>query len=171
MVLLDFLQNCVIAASVAAWLLTQIMKFFVAWIVDGKPNIRRLFGDGGMPSAHSATVVCMTVMIGYTCGVGSPVFGLAFIFAIVVMHDATGVRREAGKHAALLIEVMTTLNGIISERDSIVRRQKLKTMVGHTPMQVFFGALFGIVVAFAYILIFGIEYGAYHSMIFHKINI
>jgi acid phosphatase family membrane protein YuiD len=91
----------------------------------------------------------------------SPIFGLAFLVAIIVMHDATGVRRETGKQARLLIEVLTTLNGIISERDRIVRRQKLKTMVGHTPMQVFFGALFGILVATAYILIFGIEYGAY----------
>ncbi len=161
MIFLEFLKNYVIMASVAAWLLAQVMKFFVAWIVDGKPDVSRLFGDGGMPSAHSATVVCMTVMIGHACGVSSPVFGLAFLFAVIVMHDATGVRREAGKQATLLIEVITTLNGIISERDAIVRRQKLKTMVGHTPMQVFFGALFGILVATAYILIFRLEYGAY----------
>ena len=161
MFFLELVYNYVITASVAAWLLAQVLKFFIAWIVDGKPNVQRLFGDGGMPSGHSATVVCMTVMIGYTCGAVSPIFGLAFLMAIIVMHDATGVRRETGKQARLLIEVITTLNGIISERDSIVRRQKLKTMVGHTPMQVFFGALFGILVATAYILIFGIEYGAY----------
>lgn len=161
MIILDLLENYVITASVAAWLLAQIMKFFVAWFVDGKPDLHRLFGDGGMPSAHSATVVCLTVMIGYGCGVGSPIFALAFLFAIIVMHDATGVRRETGKQATLLIEVIGTLNGIISEKDAIVRRQKLKTMVGHTPMQVFFGALFGAVVAVAYILIFRLEYGAY----------
>ena len=80
------------------------------------------------------------------------------------MHDATGVRRETGKQARLLIEVISTLNGIISERDAIVRRQKLKTMVGHTPMQVFFGALFGVLIAVVYILVFKIEYGAYISI-------
>ena len=164
MIFLELVRNYVITASVAAWLLAQVMKFFVAWIADGRADIQRLFGDGGMPSGHSATVVCMTVMIGYTCGMSSPVFGLAFLVAIIVMHDATGVRRETGKQARLLIEVITTLNGIISERDSIVRRQKLKTMVGHTPMQVFFGALFGILVAVAYILIFKPEYGAYASI-------
>ena len=169
MFFIELLRNDVIVASVAAWLLAQVMKFFVAWIVDGKPNVQRLFGDGGMPSAHSATVVCMTVMIGHTSGVASPVFGLAFLVAIIVMHDATGVRREAGKQARLLIEVMTTLNGIISEKDKIIRRQKLKTMVGHTPMQVFFGALFGILVATLYILVFRVEYSAYLNSVFHKI--
>ena len=160
----EMLHNYVLTASVAAWLFTQVLKFFVAWTVDGKPDIHRLFGDGGMPSGHSATVVCMTVMVGYTCGMASPLFGVAFIIAIIVMHDATGVRRETGKQARLLIEVISTLNGIISERDAIVRRQKLKTMVGHTPMQVFFGALFGVLIAVVYILVFKIEYGAYISI-------
>ena len=97
MIILDLLGNYVITASVAAWLLTQIMKFFVAWFVDGKPDPHRLFGDGGMPSAHSATVVCLTVMIGYGCGVGSPIFALAFLLrsSLCTMRRACAARRES----------------------------------------------------------------------------
>ena len=158
---MDFIGNYVLTVSLVAWLLAQIMKFFVAWVADGKPNPSRLFGDGGMPSAHSATVTAMAVMAGYTVGFSSPLFGIAFVFAIIVMHDATGVRRETGKQSRLLIEIVATLNGIISEKDAIVRRQKLKTMVGHTPMQVFFGAIFGVLVSVLYILILGVPYCVY----------
>ena len=114
-----------------------------------------------MPSGHSATVVCMTVMIGYTCGAMSPIFGLAFLMAIIVMHDATGVRRETGKQAVVLLDILATLNDIISEKDEQIRLRKLKTMVGHTPMQVFFGAILGVVVAILYIVIFKIKYCMY----------
>lgn len=145
----------------AAWIATQILKFFVAWIAEGKPDIRRFFGDGGMPSGHSATVVSTAVMIGYTYGYSSPAFGLAFIFAIVVMHDARGVRRETGKQARILMEVVSMLNDVLSEKDSIVRRQKLKTMVGHTPMQVVCGAIFGILVAGVFIWLLRIPYKVY----------
>ena len=152
---LDFISNHIILVALSSWAITQVLKFFVAWIAEGHPDLRRLFGDGGMPSGHTATAFSMAAMVGYTCGFASPIFGLALIFTIVVMHDATGVRREAGKQARLLLEIVTTFGDIFTGR------QKLKTMVGHTPMQVFLGALFGILVATVYILIFGIEYGAY----------
>ncbi|MBP3592126.1 MAG: divergent PAP2 family protein [Clostridia bacterium] len=159
--ILDFLKNYILMAALCSWLITQVLKFFVAWIADGHPDPRRLFGDGGMPSGHSATVVCTAVMVGYTCGFASPVFGLAFILAIIVMHDATGVRRETGKQAVVLLDIFSTLGDAIFEGDSIRRREKLKTMVGHTPMQVFFGAIAGVVIAILYIWIFGITYRAY----------
>ena len=116
-----------------------------------------------MPSGHSATVVCTATMVGYTCGFASAAFGVAFILAIIVMHDATGVRREAGKQASAILDILAslaTVNDVIFERDSITRHQKLKTMVGHTPLQVFFGAILGLVFAAAYIWIAGIPYGA-----------
>ena len=162
--LVDLITNPFVIIGMSSWGIAQVLKMIIYAIINKEWSIHRLFGDGGMPSGHSATVVCMTVMVGYTCGMASPLFGVAFIIAIIVMHDATGVRRETGKQARLLIEVISTLNGIISERDAIVRRQKLKTMVGHTPMQVFFGALFGVLIAVIYILVFKIEYGAYISI-------
>ncbi len=159
--LLDLLKNYILAAALCSWLITQVLKFFVAWIAEGHPDIHRLFGDGGMPSGHTATVICMSVMAGYTCGFASPLFGIAFLFAIVVMHDATGVRRETGKQAVVLLDIFSTLGDALFESDSIRRREKLKTMVGHTPMQVFFGAIVGLVVAILFIWIFGIAYKVY----------
>ena len=158
---LDFVKNYVLMASLCSWGVAQILKFFIAWIADGHLNFHRLIGDGGMPSAHTATVICTAVMVGYTCGFASPAFGLAFIFAIVVMHDATGVRRETGKQAIVLLDIIAMLGDVISERDDSTRRKKLKTMVGHTPMQVFFGAILGILIAIFYICIFSITYRAY----------
>ena len=157
----EFMNNSIILAALCSWLLTQVMKFFISWIVEGKASIRRLLGDGGMPSGHSATVVCTAVMAGYKCGFLSPVFGVAFILAIVVMHDATGVRRETGKQAIVLLDILAVLNSVFTEKDKDMRRQKLKTMVGHTPLQVAFGAILGLAVAILYIWIFGLTYKAY----------
>ena len=160
---LDLITNPVILAATGSWMVTQIMKFFIAWIAEGKPDFHRLYGDGGMPSGHSATVVCTATMVGYIYGFGSAAFGIAFMLAIIVMHDATGVRREAGKQASVIIDILASLgklNDVIFERDSVSRQQKLKTMVGHTPLQVFFGAILGFAFSIVYILIAGIPYGA-----------
>ena len=100
-------------------------------------------------------------MCGISSGFDSPVFGLAVMFAIVVMHDALGVRRETGKQAVVLLDIFSTLGDALFEGDSIRRREKLKTMVGHTPMQVFFGAIVGLIVAILFIWIFGITYKVY----------
>ncbi len=161
MFFLDLIKNHVVLAATSAWIITQVMKFFIAWITDGHPDFRRLIGDGGMPSGHSATVVSIAVIIGYTCGFATPIFGLAFMFAIVVMHDATGVRRETGKQAMVLIDIVAMLGDVFSEKDTLVRRQKLKTMVGHTPFQVVMGAILGLLVAMLYIWIFRVGYLMY----------
>lgn len=147
----DLITNPVILAATGSWMVTQILKFFISWATEGKPDFHRLYGDGGMPSGHSATVVCTAVMIGYICGFATPEFGVAFILAIIVMHDATGVRRETGKQAAVLMDIVAVINDVISEKDSLIRRQKLKTMVGHTPLQVALGAVVGLCVAGLYI--------------------
>ena len=157
----DFITNPVILAATASWMVTQIMKFFISWATEGKPDFRRLYGDGGMPSGHSATVACTALMVGYVCGFATPAFGVAFILAIIVMHDAAGVRRETGKQALILMDIMAVINAVISEKDSIIRRQKLKTMVGHTPLQVALGAVVGCLVAGLYIWLAEIPYRVY----------
>ena len=81
------------------------MKAVINIIMDRKFSFERLFGDGGMPSGHSATVTSLMIMVGYTSGFGSPLFALSAIFAAVVMHDAMGVRRETGKHAVSIKEL------------------------------------------------------------------
>ena len=104
-------------------------------------DLRRLFGDGGMPSGHSATVASLAVFTALRCGAGSFEFAMAAVFAIVVCHDAMGVRLEAGRQAALLNDLVEAFN-ILSAED--LPEVKLKELVGHTPIQVCAGILIGI---------------------------
>lgn len=155
--ILELFNNDVLIAAVASWLIAQIAKIIVNAIVTKKFDIKRLTGDGGMPSGHSAFVTSAALMTGLTAGLGSPVFGIALVIAIVVMHDATGVRQETGKQAVSIIEIVDMINEYLeylSEHDKRIKIQKLKTLVGHTHLQVFFGALTGIIVVILYLLIF-----------------
>lgn len=155
--ILSIFENDVLIVAISSWLIAQIVKVIVNLIVTKEFDIKRLFGDGGMPSAHSATVMSTALMVAVYKGFSSPEFGLALVFAIVVMHDATGVRQEAGKHARHIIEISEILNEYLDylvENDQKIKVEKLKTLVGHTHLQVFFGALTGIIVVVLYLLIF-----------------
>lgn len=152
--ILDIFKNHILIAATFSWLISQILKFVITAIVEKKWRFERLVGDGGMPSGHSATVTAMTVMTGYICGLASPEFAIAMLLAIIVMHDATGVRREAGKHAVTILQIIDAFNEVVSEKDKLAQQEKLKVFVGHTPVQVFFGAITGILVSVIYILIF-----------------
>ena len=110
-------------------------------VTTKKFNFKRIMGAGGMPSSHSAIVTSLAIMIGKYEGVDTPIFALSLIMAFIVMYDACGVRRAAGKQAALLNKIIETpgLTGVqVSER--------LVEVLGHTPVQVFVGALLGVVV-------------------------
>ena len=150
---LGIIYNDVLIVSLASWLIAQLTKIVINAIVNKKFDIERLFGDGGMPSGHSATVTAMALMTGFRLGFDNPIFGIAMIFAIVVMHDATGVRQEAGKHARSIIELTDLFNEYLLEHDEKVKLDKLKTLVGHTPLQVVCGAVVGIIVVVVYLLI------------------
>ena len=158
--ILELFNNDVLIAAVASWLIAQIAKIIVNAIVTKKFDIKRLTGDGGMPSGHSAFVTSAALMTGLVAdkGFADPTFGIALIIAIVVMHDATGVRQETGKQAVSIIEIVDIMNEYLeylSEHDKRIKIQKLKTLVGHTHLQVFFGALTGVAVVILYLLIFG----------------
>ena len=148
------LSNHVLFAPLIAWILSQIIKAVINLFIYRKFSLERLLGDGGMPSAHSATVMCLCIMIGWTAGFGSPIFALSFIFAVVVMRDALGVRREAGKQAASIKELASAVNKIFHSKDTEIKTENLKVLVGHTPLQVIFGAITGAIIAVIYILIF-----------------
>ena len=148
------LSNHVLFAPLIAWILSQIIKAVINLFIYRKFSLERLLGDGGMPSAHSATVMCLCIMIGWTAGFGSPIFALSFIFAVVVMRDALGVRREAGKQAASIKELASAVNKIFHSKDTEIKTENLKVLVGHTPLQVIFGAITGAIIAVLYILIF-----------------
>ena len=107
-----------------------------------------------MPSGHSATVMSLAMIVGLTDGFGSITFAIAMIFAIVVMHDAIGVRREAGKQARMIISMVEVLGDYLVEKDKKIKDEKLKVLVGHTPLQVICGALLGAVIAIVYFYLF-----------------
>jgi acid phosphatase family membrane protein YuiD len=151
--ILGIIGNDVLIVSLASWLIAQLTKIVINGIVTKKFDIERLVGDGGMPSGHSATVTAMALMTGFRLGFDNPIFGIAMIFAIVVMHDATGVRQEAGKHARSIIELTEIFNEYLLEHDEEVKLEKLKTLVGHTPLQVLCGAGVGIIVVVLYLVI------------------
>ena len=136
-----FIQNKYIYIPFLLWFGIQLFKLIYDLITTKKFNFKRIMGAGGMPSSHSAVVVGLATLIGKYEGVNSAIFGLAFIVAFVVMYDACGVRRAAGKQAALLNKLVETpgLTGVqVSE--------KLVEVLGHTPIQVIVGALIGVVI-------------------------
>ena len=149
----DLAKNGVLWVPILAWIIAQISKVIVNLFVEKEFSLERLMGDGGMPSAHSATVSALMGMCGWGMGFDSIYFAIATMFAVVVVHDATGVRREAGKHATSIIQIVESLNGLIEEKDAQVRTEKLKELVGHTPLQAFFGILLGWTVVVVYNII------------------
>ena len=138
---MGFIQNKYIYIPLLLWFCIQLFKVICDLITTKKFNFKRIMGAGGMPSSHSAIVTGLATLIGKYEGVDSPIFAVSLILALVVMYDACGVRRAAGKQAALLNKIIETpgLTGVqVSE--------KLVEVLGHTPVQVFVGALIGVVV-------------------------
>lgn len=137
---LTFVQSKYIYVPFLLWFGIQLFKLIYDLVTTKKFNFKRIMGAGGMPSSHSAVVAGLATLVGKYEGVGSPIFAVAFIMAFVVMYDACGVRRAAGKQAALLNKLVETpgLTGVqVSE--------KLVEVLGHTPTQVFVGALIGVI--------------------------
>ena len=150
----QLIENKILLTSGLAWLISQFLKIIINLLVEKRIVWERLFGDGGMPSGHSATVSCLAVLCGWYEGFNSVLFAIAMLLAVIVMHDAMGVRREAGKHAATIKEIADAINQIFINKDSEIKTEKLKLLIGHSPIQVFFGAVTGFLVALFHIIIF-----------------
>ena len=129
----------------ATWFFIQLFKLIYDLVTTKKFNFKRILGAGGMPSSHSAVVVALCTMIGKNYGVDSAIFGLSVVFAFVVMYDAAGVRRAAGKQAKLLNKIVQT-PGLTNVQVT----EKLQEVLGHTPKQVFVGAFIGLIVGFIF---------------------
>ena len=136
----EIITNKYIYIPILLWFLIQLFKVMWDLIKDHKFDFKRILGAGGMPSSHSAVVCSLAVLIGKEYGFSSSIFALALVFAIVVMYDACGVRRAAGKQAKLLNKIISTpgLTGVQVQ-------ERLVEVLGHTPVQVFVGALIGII--------------------------
>ncbi len=149
--ILDFLTNRFFLTAVASWTVAQVLKVFIHAFITKSWDISRLFGDGGMPSGHSATVSSLATISALTYGCGSFEFAVTAVLAIIVCHDAMGVRLEAGKHAKLL-------NILVDSFEKFSKKELpevvLKEFVGHTPLQVITGIVLGILCAFGMHFIF-----------------
>lgn len=143
----DIVHNSVLVCAVCGWTIAQILKTFIHLLFTKKFVAERLVGSGGMPSSHSATVTSLATASCYVYGANSFEFAMALIFALVVMYDAMGVRRETGKQARVLNEIMETFEDMGSDMPA---QDKLKEFVGHTPLQVVAGAILGILIAVIY---------------------
>lgn len=137
----ELITNPFLLTALSSWAIAQVLKVFINAAINQTWDLERLFGDGGMPSGHSATVASLAVFTALRCGTGSFQFAMAAILAIIVCHDAMGVRLETGKQAALLNDLVEAFN-ILSTED--LPEVKLKELVGHTPTQVSAGVIIGI---------------------------
>jgi acid phosphatase family membrane protein YuiD len=126
-------------APLVAWTIAQTAKVIIYSIREHRLNLRVLAVTGGMPSSHSAIVMGMTTAVGKYAGVNSAAFAIALIFSFVVMYDAAGLRRAAGRQAAILnrlVEDLVNMRG--------VQEAKLRELLGHTPVEVLVGAVLGV---------------------------
>lgn len=132
-------SNYVLITAAICWFVAQFIKVFIDYLLEGRMDFARFHGSGGMPSSHSATICGITCAIGFAEGVDSSLFALSVIMAIIVMHDASNVRKSVGDHARLLNQQFNELiqNGM---------NQKLfKELIGHKPVEVVAGAILGTV--------------------------
>lgn len=143
--IVDIFTNPFLITGVSSWFIAQVLKVIIHTIIYKKFDITRLFGDGGMPSGHSATVCSLAVMCALICGTGGIEFAMSVVLALIVCHDAMGVRLETGKQAVLLNEIIESFNVLTTQT---LPEVKLKEFVGHTPVQVISGALVGVINAF-----------------------
>lgn len=141
--LLQISENKILISSVTAWAIAQILKTLINFLTTKEFNPERLFGSGGMPSSHSATVCALVASVALKYDMAGYEFAMAAVFAIIVMYDAMNVRREAGEHAKWINIIATTL------QPDVPLERKFKEYLGHTPFQVLMGALLGVAVAFA----------------------
>lgn len=138
----EFMANRPIWAAIVSWTIAQILKIIITLIEEKKVDITRIYGAGGMPSSHSALSVSLAFSVGKNFGFDKPSFAVALILAFIVMYDAAGVRRAAGQQAAA-INILFSHNGMKLE-------EQLKELLGHTPLQVFMGAVLGVIVGLIY---------------------
>ncbi len=137
------LENKILICAILGWFIAQALKVVFVLIQEKKFDMRRFVGSGGMPSSHSSFVLALTTAVAFEEGLSSALFAVCVVFSFIVMYDAAGVRRAAGKQAEIL-------NSIIEnfwQDNPKVTGERLKELLGHTPKQVFVGAILGILIS------------------------
>lgn len=151
---MELFTNFPLWAALAAIVFAQFIKIPIKWIVEREFTVSIAFSTGGMPSSHSAAVTALTTAVGIVEGVTSTLFAVCCVFGVITMYDASGIRRHAGVHAAVLNQLMKDFQTLFEEgrewnkKGGKEKRDDLKELLGHEPIEVFFGALTGILIAF-----------------------
>jgi len=136
------LENKVLMVALVSWAVAQGSKVLIEVLSYRKVDLKRFVGSGGMPSSHSAFVMALSTGIGKLEGWESPLFAIALSFAFVVMYDAAGVRRAAGKQAEILNII---IKDVIEHK--VLKEERLKELIGHTPIEVIIGGIIGVITA------------------------
>ena len=136
--------NAILDCALLAWLVAQVVKVLLQWILNRSSQWKRFVSSGGMPSSHSAFVVACTTAIGRLYGISGPLFALSVVVSAVVMYDACNVRRSAGDTARLVNQLLAHVEELTAENFA----DDLKIIMGHTPFQVAVGAALGLAVGF-----------------------
>jgi acid phosphatase family membrane protein YuiD len=139
-VFFEIFSNKVLGISIFACFLAQFMKIFTG--KHKKVELARIFTSGGMPSSHSSFVTSLATLVGIERGFASTDFAIVCVFALIIMYDATGVRRAVGKQATIINQMLDDLHN-----KKHIEQKRLKELVGHTPKEVLFGAMLGIIIA------------------------
>jgi acid phosphatase family membrane protein YuiD len=142
----ELLDNGILLCSITAWVIAQIIKTIIDWRINHRLNLRRMISNGGMPSAHTAVVVAMAVMIAFREGVGSTAFAISFALTAIVINDAVGVRYHTGEQSKVINKILHRM----LEEGKPLTDESLQELVGHTPTEAFFGAVIGLVVPLFY---------------------
>lgn len=133
--------NSILFTAFLGWFIAQLLKMIFVLMHDRKLDWTRMIGSGGMPSSHSAFVTSLAMSVGLKDGFYSTTFAIAVVFAMVVMYDAAGIRRAAGQQAQILNRLIEQWN------NSETKEKQLKELLGHTPVEVFAGAVLGVIIA------------------------
>ncbi len=139
------LRNSTLIAPLVAWTIAQLLKFVLDATSKRRADFTRLVNPGGMPSSHSTLVSCMSVMVGRIYGWESPLFAMASVLSLIVLYDAAGVRRAAGRQARVINRMVEDIY-----KKGKVPEQRLRELLGHTPLEVFAGVALGVIVAFSW---------------------
>ena len=140
----DIFQNRILLISIFSCFLAQFLKIFTG--KEKKFDFKRIIISGGMPSSHSSFVTCLSMLVGFDRGFASTEFAMTAVFAIIVMYDASGVRRAVGKQATILNKILDDLH-----HKKHIEQKRLKELIGHTPKEVLFGAILGILTAIVFV--------------------
>ncbi len=140
----DIIYNRVLLVALTASLIAQILKLGIGFAKDHKIDLRVLVATGGMPSSHSALVTALATGVGQSTGWSSIEFAIALIFAFIVMYDAAGVRQAAGKQARILNQI---IDEFFQKEGNEFNEDRLKELLGHTPVQVLAGSALGIAIS------------------------